>query len=242
LAKGYQRPATPVAVERQLRQEAGFGCARCGHPYIEYHHIIPYAEEQHFRSEDMVALCGNCHPAVSKLGRDVQYSFKSEPYNVKRGLFKGALEYDKKDLVFKVGGCWYENVTTIIQFCNTPIISCKLADGQTHVSLNLFDDVGNLRLAVTDNNVVFRVDDLWDFEYAHNVAVARYAPRDIALRLDFRGAESIIQGKIWLGNQQIRLGADNSTLPGGNTFLGGRFRNARVGIQIGAPSKPTKST
>lgn len=73
LAHEYRRPPTPADVERKLRQEAGFGCARCGHPYIEYHHIIPYAEEPHFRAEDMIALCGNCHSAVSKLGRDRQY-------------------------------------------------------------------------------------------------------------------------------------------------------------------------
>ena len=64
---------TPEGVKRLLRQEAGFGCARCGHPYLEYHHIIPYKDDQHFRSEDMVCLCGNCHPALGKLGHDLQY-------------------------------------------------------------------------------------------------------------------------------------------------------------------------
>src|SRR5215469_13568423 len=77
---GYKRPTTPASVERQLRQEAGFGCAKCGHPSIEYHHIIPFAEEQHFRPKDMVALCGNCHPAISKLGRDKQYEIKQAPF------------------------------------------------------------------------------------------------------------------------------------------------------------------
>ncbi len=238
LANGYQRPPTPLAVERQLRQESGFGCARCGHPYIEYHHIIPFAEEPHFRPGDMVALCGNCHPAVSNLGRDMQYAIKNDPHNMKRGTFQGALEYDKRELVFKVGGCWYENVPIILQFSHVPIISCSLIEGQTKVSLNLFDDTGKLRLAVLENNVVFRINDMWDFEYAHNLAVARYAHRDIALRMDFRGAEAIIEGKIWLGNQQISLGPNESILPGGNVFRGARMRNASVGIQLGDPAGP----
>lgn len=97
----YRRPPTPADVERTLRQEAGFGCAKCGHPYVEFHHIVPYAEEQHFRPEDMVALCGNCHPAVSKQGQDRQYGVKHNPFNPRSGLFRGALEYDKRNLVSK---------------------------------------------------------------------------------------------------------------------------------------------
>ena len=95
MASDYKRPSMPAAVMRELRQEAGFGCAKCGHPYIEYHHIVPYAEDQHFRPEDMVALCGNCHPVVSKLRRDRQYAIKREPHNVSENLLRGALEYDK---------------------------------------------------------------------------------------------------------------------------------------------------
>ena len=205
MASGYQRPSTPAAVERELRQEAGFGCAKCGHPYIEYHHIVPYAEDQHFRPEDMVALCGNCHPALSKLGRDRQYEIKRDPYNVRANLFRGALEYDKRDLIFKVGGNWYENTPVILQFRDLPIISCLLDEGQAKVSLNLLDKNGKIILAVKENNVVFRVDDLWDFEYAHNLAVARYGPRDIALRMDFRKPDAVIEGKIWLGDKQVRL-------------------------------------
>src|SRR4051812_28142048 len=93
IMSGYQRADTPAAVERELRQQAGFGCARCGHPYLEYHHIIPYASDQHFRPQDMVALCGNCHPAVGKLGLDLQYKVKADPHNVRNGLMKGALEF-----------------------------------------------------------------------------------------------------------------------------------------------------
>jgi HNH endonuclease len=151
----YRRPATPLGVERQLRQESGFGCARCGHPYIEYHHIIPYAEEAHFRPEDMVALCGNCHVAVAKMRQDVQYKLKNNAFNIKNGLFKGVLEYDKRDLIFKIGGCFYENVDTVLQYQNQSIISCKLADGQAKVSLTLLDEAGILRLSIVDNEVIF---------------------------------------------------------------------------------------
>jgi hypothetical protein len=45
------RPKIPAAVARQLRQEAGFGRCCCGVPILQYHHIIPWAAEAHFRPE-----------------------------------------------------------------------------------------------------------------------------------------------------------------------------------------------
>ena len=230
---GYHRPKTPAETELILRQEAGFGCAKCGHPYIEYHHIVPFSEDRHFRKEDMVALCGNCHPAVSKLGRDLQYEVKNNPYNIRKNILNGALEYDKRDLVFKVGGNWYENTPVILQFQSTPIISCTLKDGQAKVSLNLLDEYGNLVFSVAENDVTFRVNDLWDFEYAHNFAVARYGPRDIAVRMDFRKDEAIIEGNLWIGSHSVRLGPTETTLPGNNIIRGSRFIGGSVGIQIG---------
>lgn len=227
-----------MAVERALRQEAGFGCARCGHPYIEYHHIVPYAEEQHFRPQDMVALCGNCHPAVSRFGRDKQYKIKKSPYNAKRGLFRGALEYDKRDLIFKVGGNWFENVPVILRFRDTSIISCSIEDGQARVSLNFFDKDGTALLRVIKNEVVFRINDLWDFEYAHNLVVARYRPRDIALKIDFRRPEATIEGNIWLGGTRIKLGPNYSVMPQENNFIGCRIAGGNVGFQIGRPLVP----
>jgi len=232
MSGGYKRPSTPAAVERELRQETGFGCAKCGHPYIEYHHIIPYAEDEHFRPKDMVALCGNCHPAVSKLERDRQYEIKENPHNIRTSLLLGALEYDKRDLVFKVGGIWYENTPVILQFRDLPIISCLLDEGQAKISLNLLDKDGNIIFAVKENNVIFRVDDLWDFEYAHNFAVARYGPRDIALRMDFRKSDAVIEGKIWLGDKQVKLGPNDTELPGQYLFKGNRVIDCGVGIVI----------
>lgn len=181
----------------------------------------------------MVALCGNCHASVSKLGRDLQYEIKTSAINIKRGIFRGPLEYDKRDLVFKVGGNWYEDVPTIIQFRDIPIIACAISDNQTKISLNLLDKNGQTLLSVMENDVVFRVDDLWDFEYAHNLAIARCGPRDIALRMDFRGPEAIVEGKIWLGNLQVTLGPNETTLPGNNLMRGARMRKSSVGIRIG---------
>lgn len=230
---GYCRPSMPAAVKVALRKEAGFGCARCGHPYIEYHHIVPFAEEEHFRPEDMVALCGNCHPAVAKKGRLYAYDLKGQPHNIREGLVQGALEYDKSDLIFKVGGNWYENTPILLQFQGVPIIGCRLNEGEAQVSLNLLDSSGKVLLAVRNNDITFRVNDLWDFEYKHNLAIARLGPRDVALKMDFRGPEATIEGKLWLGHNKIQLGGEQTILPENNVIRGSRISNCGIGISIG---------
>ena len=40
MAEKENRSAIPEIVKRQVRQEAGFGCCKCGNPIFEYHHII----------------------------------------------------------------------------------------------------------------------------------------------------------------------------------------------------------
>lgn len=104
---------TPAAVERALRQEAGVGCALCGHPYVEYHHIVPYADDPHFRPEDMIALCPTDHVRVAKWSLARQYDLKAKPLNRVRGYARGALDFEKSNLTFNLGGNRMEDFTTL---------------------------------------------------------------------------------------------------------------------------------
>ena len=186
----------------------------------------------------MIALCGNCHPSVGKQGRDRQYELKASPHNRKTGRFSGALEFDKRDLLFKVGGSWYENVQNIIQVHDTPIIKCRIEEGQAMVSICMMDSLFRPLLTVDDNQVSFRVSDIWDFSYQHNVAVVRYGKGKIALRIDFRGPEATIEGTLNVGNQVMLLGAEEAQIPGGGTIRGMRVSNGFTGIQLGDPDFP----
>jgi hypothetical protein len=223
-------------VERQLRQEAGFGCARCGHPYLEYHHIKPYAEEAHFRPEDMVAVCGNCHTFFETQGRDRQYDFKANPKNKKDGEFRGLLQYDKRDLVFRIGGVWYENTPILLAYRNQSLIACHLTGDQALVSINVFNSAERLVLKVEDSEVTFRLGEVWDFECKKNVATVRSGPRQIALKMDFSKSEATIEGKLWAGGKSVELGPDHSSIEG--SVFGGRglsVSESPVGIRLGGP-------
>jgi hypothetical protein len=76
--------------------------------------------------------------------RTLQKNGATGPRNIRRNMLNGALEYDKRDLIFRVGGNWYENIPIILQYKNTPIVACSLKDGQAKVSLNLFDPFGRI--------------------------------------------------------------------------------------------------
>lgn len=226
------RKSLPKEVARELRQEAGFGCARCGYPYLEYHHIVPFHEDEHFRAEDMIAVCATCHGVLEVHGRDRQYRLKENPANFVNGEHKGKLEYDQRDLVFKIGGNWYENVPTILRFKQTPLVSCRLADDQALVSIRLFNRSGRLVMRVVDNEVTFRMGAVWDYECKRRVAIVRSGPRDIALKMDFSGRHAVIEGKLWAGGELLRLGADDTNI-GGLQLSGSTISDCNVGIQVG---------
>ena len=88
------RKAIPAGVARQLRQEAGFGCCKCGVPILQYHHIVEWAEDQHYRSEDMMVLCPLHHDQATKgaMPEAEQRVLKTTPFNIERGHARGLLE------------------------------------------------------------------------------------------------------------------------------------------------------
>lgn len=66
------RPAVPLALERRLKEEAGYRCAisRCGGTVrLEMAHIEPWAKVQEHKFENMICLCGDCHWRYDKLGQ-----------------------------------------------------------------------------------------------------------------------------------------------------------------------------
>ena len=64
------RPAVPAALERRLKEEAGYRCAvpRCGGTVrLEMAHIEPWAKVKSHEFENMICLCADCHWRFDKL-------------------------------------------------------------------------------------------------------------------------------------------------------------------------------
>lgn len=203
------RPSVLSNVKQQLRQEAGFGCCRCGHPFIQYHHIIPWAEEQHFRPEDMMVLCGQCHPlcTVGALDEAQQRAIKSRPKNVVDGLVNGALFTKTKELAVRMGQALAIETPNLIVIKDEPVLSARRdpEDGRILVSARICDRAGELIGVLEDNEWSLISGNLWDFEAYPLRAIIRNAPRDIALCIDARGPEILIQGHFYHHDRPVVL-------------------------------------
>lgn len=234
------RSPTPSAIRRLLRQEAGFGCARCGHPWLEYHHIIPWHEEQHFRPKDMVALCRNCHPVVADLSRDRQYKIKRNPHNISVGQTRGSLVFESQDMTFRIGGTRYVNPSTIVRFFDRKVFSIKREESRVLISLELFDPEFWPVFRISDNDIELVVGAFWDFEFRHNKVVLRSAPRNIDLEIDLRGEEGAIRGRFQLLKHFVEFDTNRQETRTSGITLNVQTMHCNdnsVVVQLGDPSK-----
>lgn len=76
-----RRSAIPASLKRQLLVECGHRCAvtGCGHPAVEFHHIVPWAQCQEHDYRNMIALCPNHHVMADRgeIDRKAQRMYKS---------------------------------------------------------------------------------------------------------------------------------------------------------------------
>ena len=148
------RPSMPSDIKRVLRQEAGFGCCICGHPFIQYHHIIPWSEDQHFRPDDMMVLCPNCHHlcTVDAISRTEQRRHKARSKNIIDKMARGRLHVDAEKIIINLGGGKAINTPDLIVIRGEPILSARSEEstGQVLVSAKIQDKSGKLVAQVTN--------------------------------------------------------------------------------------------
>ena len=193
------RPAIPDGVARQLRQEAGFGCCQCGHPFIMYHHIVPWAEEHHFRTEDMMILCGQCHPlcTTGALTISDQRKIKLRPKNIVDNELRGKLWVNSRELKVKVGGGFAIETPNILVIADTTVLGARLnkEDGRLLLSAKIQGEDGKLLAQLADNEWSMTPGHVWDFEAYPRNATIRQGLGDIAFAVDSRNDDVAVQGK-----------------------------------------------
>lgn len=160
--------ALPVNVARQLRQEAGFGCAVCGCPIIEYHHIIPWAERQHFEPEHMVVLCPTHHRELGKLPRRLCYEAKKAPRNIRENRLEGLLGGNNNAKGIKFGSTTFEEGYPLVYAFQHPIISYHRIDGQYLINLFVPDRNFWPEIEIRSNQISSRPSLFWAIIYLTN--------------------------------------------------------------------------
>jgi HNH endonuclease len=195
----HPRSAVPRDVKRQLRQEAGFGCCVCGHPFIQYHHIIPWAEDNHSRPEDMMVLCGQCHYlcTVGAINEADQRAHKSRPKNIVDNLVRGQLFINTTELVVNLAGGRAVETPNLLVLSGEVALSARRDPerGRVLLSARIHGQDGQAIGKLIDNEWSMAPNSVWDFESYPLHARVRIAARQIALAIDVRNEEINLDGK-----------------------------------------------
>ena len=207
----------PASVRRQLRQEAGFGCAICGNPLIESAHIIEYSITHSFPSEDMVALCPNCHTEAD-LGKFAKWylrKVKNEPFNKNRQTIGKRFVITGENTVVHLGNSTFVNTYKIITVSDFELVAIRKAqDGFLSLDVNLFDIFNGFIAIIYDNYWLVDRRYTWDIVYKPQHLKLYCAQRNILFEIEIKKEEIFISGTLYFNGFPIPI-TDQSMRVGG---------------------------
>jgi len=202
----------PDPVKRQLRQEAGFGCCVCGHPFIEYHHVVPFAVSGAHNPDDMIVLCPIHHHqcTVEALDVEEQRKVKTNPFNRARGFADGQLVSSSRIIAVEAGSNQFIGAGFKFVVDGEPLLSLKTdIAGRLLLSVRLYDPDDGLLLLISDNEWISGDPLPWDIEFGYNVLTLRRAERKVSLEINARSAPVTIAGELWRKRQNFSLRRDS---------------------------------
>jgi len=192
-------------VKRRLRQEAGFGCCKCGVPVFQYHHIIPREVEDHNRPEDMMVLCPNHHWEVTSgaMLEEEQRRYKARPFNIARGFADGLLKVNQTYCAIVAGSCELINDAAVVLVDGESLLGLSVVDERLNISVTLYDEEDRILLLIHQNEWLTGDPAVWDIEAAHQKLVIRMKPRDVRLSIDASVEPMRVQASLRKAGQRI---------------------------------------
>jgi len=202
MTRGKAHSAVPEPIKRLARQQAGFGCCKCGNPIIEYHHVVRGSEDP----QDIMILCPICHhEATVAMTEEEQRFYKLHPFNIERGYVEGKLKVNQKLPVVVVGTNQFVGEGDFILVDQESLLSLKVNSGRLELSVQLYDSNDQL-LAYIENNEWISEDPMpWDLESSFQQLKIRHKLRNIALEIDVRRFPIEIRADLWRKGQNFQL-------------------------------------
>jgi hypothetical protein len=237
------RPPRPAALERQLRREAGYGCCRCGRPVYQYHHIVPYKEEDPYPAGEMMILCPWCHDAATKgaIPEEDQWRMKQGPHNIRRGLAGGDLIINQSYCAVQIGECVMVGDHPLVTVDGHELLGLKAdADtGQLLITANVYDDDGTPLALIEDNELMAGNPFPWDIESDFQYLRLRERLRHITLEVDARAEPVRLRADLRLAGQRIHVSPRGIVL-GDNAVTIAALGLVGSGLEIDSATNRTK--
>lgn len=234
----YHRCRTaPSEVRLRLRQEANFGCCKCGNPLIENAHIIEYHLTKQFPIEDMLALCPNCHTEAD-LGhypKHVLRDLKQNPFNKNKRYVHKRFVVTGEKMIINTGSSRFINTEKIFTINDFDLVSISRNQGlYLSLNVNLFDKYNRFIALVYDNFWIVDRNYLWDIEYKPQHLTLRKKSRDVVLDLEIKKEEVFLRGNLYYNGFLIPIRPQSMNI-GGMMISNFTVENAGGGISIQVP-------
>lgn len=234
---GRQRPQYPLEYYTRLRAEARFGCAKCGVPIVNIHHIEGYDGTHEISS--LIMLCKTHHELADKnhITKEELYALKKKPYNADMVHHKFNIA-PNQDVVVNIGANVFINTFIPLQIFNEPMVAIKRDNGQILLSAKFYDKHDNLSLVIRDN--VWEADtDMADLRYSENTAgtdawiAIKMKEDEPYLDVKLAKGQLYINGRFYKNGTLVDVRADGTFILGQLRFLTHMtITNAMVGINI----------
>jgi hypothetical protein len=185
---GLKRSDLTSEQKRTLRQEAGFGCVRCGNAIGTYEHIDPpFSEAKSHEVVNMAFLCMGCHDKVTRglLSKQTVKDCKDNPRSLQDGFSFEAFDIGCESPVIHFGPLSAIDCTYLIRVNDRPVFwinEPEDAGGPFRINAELRDIDGNVIFSIRDNQWQTR-NDSWDVEVVGRRITIRNGPGIIALIL-----------------------------------------------------------
>lgn len=196
----------PNPIKRIVRQEAGFGCCKCGFPIIEYHHIVRDSNAP----EDIMLLCPTHHheATVGAMLEKEQRFLKAHPYNIERGFIEGKLKINQNTPVINIGTNQFIGCRDFLLVDGEDLLSIGIDEGRLELSMKLYDQKDHLVVEIERNEWISGNPLPWDLESKFQWLRIRRKLRDIELEIDARKYPIDIRADMWRKGQNFQLRPD----------------------------------
>ncbi|WP_157884768.1 HNH endonuclease signature motif containing protein [Halorubrum aethiopicum] len=216
----------PAAVRRDLRTEVNHGCAVCGSPLVDYHHIIPKNERDHNNPEHMITLCPNHHRLADDgaISRERLYYLKNNPHNdeIVDSLFYFESEQPKFEIADLTCEVPQEGEYALVKINKKDLFVLEYNSGLITFNLEIYNQDNELIAEVTNNEWKAYTDRVWDLVYRSNELKIWDPDENIRLKLVYDKESDVIQfeGKFYYDNEELIIYPSRITSSRGGTVKG----------------------
>jgi hypothetical protein len=245
----------PSDVRRTLRQEAGFGCVKCGFAFCEYEHIDPeFPDATKHDSAKMAFLCKRCHGEVTAgvASKDSVWKAKANPFcKREKPAWKGNLEFG--NLNSSLGSMMFLDCRVLLRVLGDDLLTIDPPEekgGPIRVNAKLYDGP-KPSLEIEDNAITIGSEN-WDVEIVGDLLTVRRALGEPSLiyrfvpkagiriervAMEYKGTKvNVTEGRVVVGGNGCEITAISAMFQDCDTCIVA----TREGFYFGDEPRPAK--